>query len=192
MPLGKYGRVLGIRDNKVLFSSFPVEGTRHHDWFEQTPKAKGKLDMYDFERTRSETIVEGISDFWIGRDGKTMLYRAGDRLRVLKAGEKPPELKGDEAEKPGRRSGWVDLERVKVSVRPDAEWRQMFREAWRLQTEHFWAEDMVGIDWDAVYRRYLPLVDRVSTRSEFSDLLWELQGELGTSHAYEFGGEYRQ
>jgi tricorn protease len=31
----------------------------------------------------------------------------------------------------------------------------------------------------------------VTTREEFSDLLWELQGELGTSHAYEVGGEYR-
>jgi tricorn protease len=34
-------------------------------------------------------------------------------------------------------------------------------------------------------------VDRVTTRSELSDLLWEVQGELGTSHAYEIGGEYR-
>jgi tricorn protease len=34
-------------------------------------------------------------------------------------------------------------------------------------------------------------VKRVSTRAEFSDLLWEMQGELGTSHAYEFGGDYR-
>ena len=67
----------------------------------------------------------------------------------------------------------------------------MFREAWRLQREHFWIEDMSGLDWDAIYQRYLPLVDRVTTRSEFSDLLWELQGELGTSHAYEIGGEYR-
>ena len=32
---------------------------------------------------------------------------------------------------------------------------------------------------------------RVATRAEFSDLLWELQGELGTSHAYEMGGDYR-
>ena len=24
-----------------------------------------------------------------------------------------------------------------------------------------------------------------------SDLLWEMQGELGTSHAYEMGGDYR-
>jgi len=67
----------------------------------------------------------------------------------------------------------------------------MFREAWRLQREHFWVEDMSGLNWDAIYDRYLPLVDRVTTRSELSDLLWELQGELGTSHAYEFGGEYR-
>ena len=67
----------------------------------------------------------------------------------------------------------------------------MFREAWRLQREHFWVEDMAGLDWDAIYERYLPLVDRVATRSELSDLLWEVQGELGTSHAYEIGGEYR-
>jgi tricorn protease len=32
----------------------------------------------------------------------------------------------------------------------------------------------------------------VSSRSELSDLFWEIQGELGTSHAYEGGGEYRQ
>ncbi len=35
------------------------------------------------------------------------------------------------------------------------------------------------------------MVELVSTRSEFSDLMWELQGELGTSHAYEMGGAYR-
>src|SRR5262249_1452361 len=40
--------------------------------------------------------------------------------------------------------------------------------------------------------QYAPLVERVSSRSELSDLFWELQGELNTSHAYEGGGEYRQ
>ncbi|HEX5415923.1 MAG TPA: S41 family peptidase, partial [Chloroflexota bacterium] len=55
----------------------------------------------------------------------------------------------------------------------------------------FWTDDISGIDWRAVYDRYAPLVDRVTTRAELSDLIWELQGELGTSHAYEMGGEYR-
>ncbi len=32
----------------------------------------------------------------------------------------------------------------------------------------------------------------MATRAEFSDLVWELQGELGTSHAYEMGGDHRR
>jgi len=50
---------------------------------------------------------------------------------------------------------------------------------------------MSQVDWQEIYGRYSPLVERVSTRSEFSDLMWEMQGELGTSHAYEMGGDYR-
>jgi tricorn protease len=182
---GRYGRIEGIK-GKVLFTTYPIEGARGRRNEEEAPR--GALESYDFETQKQDRLVDGVSDFWIGRDGKTLLYQSGDRLRVLKAGEKPPEKKED---KPGRESGWIDLGRVKVSIQPEAEWKQMFQEAWRLQREQFWTEDLSGIDWDAVHRLYRPLVDRVTTRSEFSDLLWEVQGELGTSHAYEMGGEYR-
>ncbi|HVA28450.1 MAG TPA: PDZ domain-containing protein, partial [Candidatus Baltobacteraceae bacterium] len=91
----------------------------------------------------------------------------------------------------GRKSGWVDLDRADVEVVPRDEWAQMYREAWRLQTEHFWVADMSDIDWDRVYDRYQALLPRVRTRSELSDLIWEMHGELGTSHAYEWGGDYR-
>jgi tricorn protease len=187
VPEGKFGRIQGIK-GKALFSWAPVEGTRTPSWYDTSAPAKGVIDVYDFELQKHERLIDGVTDFWVGPDEKTLLYRAGERLRVLKAGEKPAADAGDT---PGRTSGWIDLERVRVSVRPGAEWRQMFREAWRLQREHFWVEDMAGLDWDAIYERYLPLVDRVTTRSELSDLLWEVQGELGTSHAYEIGGEYR-
>jgi tricorn protease len=68
----------------------------------------------------------------------------------------------------------------------------MLREVWRLQRDQFWVEDMSGVDWEAVYRRYEPLLERVATRGELSDLIWEMQGELGTSHAYESGGDHRR
>jgi len=58
--------------------------------------------------------------------------------------------------------------------------------------DHFWSAELGGLDWDAVWLRYAPLVDHTASRSEFSDLVWEMQGELGTSHAYEFGGDYRR
>ncbi|WP_405149547.1 PDZ domain-containing protein [Sphaerisporangium sp. NBC_01403] len=182
VPEGRYERVAGMRD-KVLFTSFPVEGSRGDEFAEST---SGTLLAYDFVKQKSETLVSDVTDFHLGRDATTLLYRSGQRLRVIRAGEPP-----SEDDSPGRAGGWIDLDRVKVSVCPAAEWRQMFREAWRLQRENFWVQDMAGIDWDGVYERYLPLVDRVGTRGEFSDLLWELLGELGTSHAYESGGEYR-
>ena len=185
VPEGRYRRIAGIKD-KAVFTVSPVVGSRKHRFFDTRPHDGAALETYDFDKQQSEHLVDGVDDFLVGRDHKTLLYWSGEKLRVVKAGEKPED--GDEQD---RVHGWLDLDRVKVSVRPEAEWRQMFREAWRLQREHFWVEDMSGVDWDAVYLRYEPLVGRITTRSEFSDLLWELQGELGTSHAYEMGGEYR-
>src|SRR6516164_6684471 len=68
----------------------------------------------------------------------------------------------------------------------------MLHEVWRLQRDNFWDAGMSGVDWNAMLARYAPLLERVATRGELSDLIWELQGELGTSHAYEMLGDYRQ
>ncbi len=187
---GRYGQVLGTRDG-ALFSSYPLEGLRDGGALDSGPKSNGSLEFYDFRKRKQEQIAGEVAHFSVSADGKTLLYVSNERLRVLQAGEKPPELPAPAAEKPGRESGWLDLERVKVSLRPGAEWRQMLGEAWRLQREQFWIADMGGVAWQAVYARYAPLVDRVASRGELSDLLWEMQGELGSSHAYEMGGEYR-
>jgi tricorn protease len=189
VPEGIYGQIAGLKGGKAVFTSFPVEGALGRDFDSAQPDAKGVLEVFDFETQRREVLIGGLTRFAIGHDGKSMLYRAGRRLRVVRAGAKPDE--SATSERPGRRNGWIDLGRVKVSVEPGAEWRQMAREAWRLQRENFWTPNMSAVDWDAVWDRYAPLIDRVGTRGEFSDLMWEMQGELGTSHAYEMGGDYR-
>ncbi len=189
VPEGRYSAVLGVK-GKILFVEEPVTGSRDDNWLDPTPPARARLRCYDLETHKDDTLVHDITEARLSPDARTVIIRAGNRLRVLPAGKKEPDE--DEGEGPSRASGWLDLDRVKVSVRPAAEWRQMFTETWRLQREQFWAADMSGIDWDAAYRRYLPLVARLTTRSELSDLLWELQGELGTSHAYEMGGAYRE
>lgn len=192
VPDGRYERVAGTRTH-VLFSSRPVAGVAGRDILAAPPPDR-VLERYDLTTDKREQVTDELTDFWLGADHQTLLLRCGDRLRVRPAGrdEEGADRPAAAREGPGRESGWVDLDRVKVSVQPGAEWRQMFREAWRLQQENFWAEDMSGVDWAETYQRYAPLVDRVGTRSELSDLLWELQGELGTSHAYEAGGAYRQ
>lgn len=185
---GIYGRIAGIKDGRVIYSRYPAEGALNVPWLPGVPPAKGTLLVYDFEQQKEETLLNRLSGFKVSPDGATLAYRSGRRLRVMKAGAKPDKEAGDAA---GRKSGWIDLDRVKVSVEPGTEWRQMYREAWRLQRDQFWTPDMSKVDWLAVYGRYLPLVERVASRSEFSDLIWEMQGELGTSHSYELGGDYR-
>lgn len=184
---GRYGQIRGIKGG-VMYTSYPVEGALNHSPMGGAgPRAT--LECFRFEEQKRETLVSGLSSFEVSADGRIMAYRAGRRLRVVKAGEKPDDKA--EREGSGRRSGWVDLSRLRVSVDPGLEWQQMFVESWRLMRDHFWVEDMSGVDWGAVRKRYQPLVERVACRSEFSDLVWETQGELGTSHCYEMGGDYR-
>jgi tricorn protease len=190
LPAGIYGQVAGLSKQRVLATQFPVEGTLGKEWLSEDGEGKGALLMYDFINAKTETLASKVNDFVLSLDGKTLAYRSGKRLRVLPAGQKPDEK--HESAPPSRESGWIDLSRVRCAVVPTREWQQMYREAWRLQREFFWSADMSGVDWQRVYDRYYPLLERVATRGEFSDLMWEMQGELGTSHCYEFGGDYRQ
>lgn len=79
---------------------------------------------------------------------------------------------------------WIDARRILHEADPGAEWRQSYEEAGRIIRAYFWDPGMCGIDWDAVLDQYRPLVERVATPDEFADLLREVLGELGTSHAY--------
>jgi tricorn protease len=191
VPEGRYGQIAGV-ENKAIYTAFPVVGTiaprRRFDSGEST----GTLLAFDFKEQKQETLITDIHSFVLNHEANVMAYRVRDRVRVIKSGEKPRERDKDKSEGTSRQSGWIDLDRMKVSLMPPAEWRQMFREAWRLQRDYFWNEEMSGVDWRAVYRQYLPLLDRVGSRGEFSDLVWEMQGELGTSHCYEIGGDYRR
>ncbi|MGQ9829358.1 MAG: S41 family peptidase, partial [Roseiflexus sp.] len=143
VPVARYGQIAGI-PGKALFTVFPVEGMlSQSSMLGNAPASRGRLEVYDFETLSSDTLIDGVSHFALSRDAKTLLYISGHRVRVVKAGEKPKENNSE----PGRKSGWIDLSRIKLLVSPSAEWRQMYREAWRLQRDHFWTPDMSGVNW---------------------------------------------
>ncbi len=185
---GIYKQIWGIKD-KVLFSKFPIIGGKE-EWFTGEVPANGTLGFFDFREQKEGVIITGISDFKVSQNNEVIIYRTKNKLRIIKPIENVEQKL--EKQTPGPKSGWLDLSRIKLLVEPVQEWRQMYRDAWRLQRDHFWTKDMSGVDWKKVYEKYLPLLERIGTRSEFSDLIWEMQGELGTSHAYEWGGDYRE
>ena len=185
VPEGRYGRVMGVR-GRALFARYPVAGSLGGADSEEN---EGVLEYWDFKKDKSGQVAGGVSDFGLSMDARVLGIVSGGRIRAVPAKFKDdPEKAKDECT---RESGWIDLDRIPVAVVPALEWRQMYSEAWRLQRDHFWHPDMSGTDWDRVHERYLPVLERVGTRTEFSDLMWEMQGELGTSHCYELGGDYR-
>jgi tricorn protease len=196
VPEARYETIFALK-NKLLLLSRPVEGSLERVFWDPAPPANGLLESYDLVEDKRDTLLTEVADVVTSGDRGHLAFRtsAGDggrgrRLRVVPSAAKPDEDRANEP--PGRRSGFVDLGRIRVLVDPGAEWAQMLREAWRLQLDYFWTADLSGVDWESVLDRYLPLVDLVATRSELSDLIWEVQGELGTSHSYELGGEYRK
>lgn len=150
---------------------------------------KYTLKSYNLDQQKEDTVLDDIYDYRLSLDRKSMIVRkTREEILVLKAGAKPDEKATNKFSLEG---GGIDINRVKIGIIPREEWKQMYREAWLLQREHFWTPDMSKIDWVKIYDRYLPLLDRLGSRGEFSDLIWEMQGELGTSHCYEWGGDYR-
>ncbi|HEX6137240.1 MAG TPA: S41 family peptidase [Casimicrobiaceae bacterium] len=191
VPEGRFGQIAGVAGDKVVWTLLPVAGAHGRGGHKESP---GRLEQFDFRTMKSETLVDRADRFVVANDGVTLLLREGKRLRAIRADRKPDprERVAPSGDEPSRKSGWIDLSRVRLSVDPRREWSQMLHEVWRLQRDQFWVPDMSGVDWQAVYRRYEPLLARIATRSELSDLIWELQGELGTSHAYEAGGDHRK
>jgi tricorn protease len=135
------------------------------------------LELWSFAHRKVTTLVDKADSYAVSGDGERVVVRAKDTLTVLPSGRKVEE--DDDPEKVT-----VDLSRLRHQVDPLAEWRQMFDENARVMRDHFWREDMDGVDWDGVTARWRPLVDRVGSHDDLVDLLWETVGELNTSHAY--------
>jgi tricorn protease len=51
---------------------------------------------------------------------------------------------------------------------------------------------MHGVDWPAMLEKYRPLVDRVTTRGELSDLQAQMVSELSALHIFVYGGDHRE
>jgi tricorn protease len=86
----------------------------------------------------------------------------------------------------------VDLTRARYLADPAGLWTHALEEAGRIIARDFWTPDMSEVDWADVLDQYRPLLSRIRSSAEFTDLMWEVVAELGTSHSYVAGsGQFR-
>jgi len=139
-----------------------------------------KLNMFDLTERKSEVFLDNIRGYRISADGKKLLsHSEGEPQFTIHSIEK----KGDSPECP------LNLESMEIAVDPKAEWRQMFREAFRIHRDFFYDAELHGLDLEAAYQKYLPFLDHVGHRDDLNYLMAEFSGELVVGHAYVGGGD---
>jgi tricorn protease len=139
------------------------------------------LERFDLAKRELCELAGEVDWFEASGDGTRLVTSDHGKLTVI-----PAERKAD-GDNPDDKIE-IDRSRARFLLDPPAMWRQAYAEAGRIMRHDFWVPDMADVDWDGVQDEYRPLLDRITTGSEFVDVLWEVFGELGTSHAYAYAG----
>ncbi|MGW0331248.1 S41 family peptidase [Streptomyces sp. NPDC003011] len=171
----KYSALHPVAGGGLVWLRWPISGALG-ETFANPDDTTGRptLEFFTISKAKKSELVGHLDWFAVSGDGTRLVVMDEGDLRAV-----PSHESGD-----SDTTVWIDARRILHQVDPAAEWRQAYEEAGRLIRAYFWEPGMCGIDWDAVLDQYRPLVERVASPDEFADLLREVLGELGTSHAY--------
>ncbi|GGL09646.1 hypothetical protein GCM10010094_83070 [Streptomyces flaveus] len=175
VPASKYSALYPVAGGGLVWLRWPISGALG-ETFVNPDDTSGRptLEYFNISKAKKSELVDQLDWFALSGDGSRLVVVDEGDLRAV-----PSTESGDLDT-----TVWIDSRRILHHVDPAAEWRQAYEEAGRLIRAYFWEPKMCGIDWDAVLDQYRPLVERVASPDEFADLLREVLGELGTSHAY--------
>ncbi|HSF40913.1 MAG TPA: PDZ domain-containing protein, partial [Thermoanaerobaculia bacterium] len=136
------------------------------------------LHKFDLETRKTDKVMDGVlaAFFGVSEDGGKMLIRQGRTWTIASTTEPPP---------PGK--GALDLSKAQVRVDPRAEWKQMYREAWRIERDFFYDPGLHGLDLEAMTARYEPYLEDLGHRSELNALFVDMLGELTVGHLFVAG-----
>ena len=169
--------ITGLNAAKGLlyYSTQPVQGLSG-----PLPGEEPAIHAFDFKERKDKTLIEGPTRFAISFDGSKILYQAKDTYGIIDAKPDTPKRVGD---------GALNLTGMRAEIDPPAEWKQIFSEVWRQERDYFFEASMNGVDWEAVRKKYEPLVPYAANRYDLTYILGELIGELSNSHTYVGGGD---
>ena len=150
------------------------------------------LHKYDMSKRKSEVFQVGVGGFEVSFNGEKILMAmmgggpggpggpGGGEPRMVMAGTMMPP-------KPGE--GMLRLDGLETFVDPVAEWRQMYKEAWRLQRDFFYDPKHHGLDIQAANERYELYLKSLGHRSDLTYLFQEMLGQMSVGHLYIQGGD---
>jgi tricorn protease len=138
------------------------------------------ISKYDFTKRKAELIVDDANYFEISADKNKLAYTTSGGQIVI----------SDAAAKPNPAEETVSLANIQINIDPMAEWKQIFREAWRYQRDYFYVRNIHGLDMDWAYKTYSKWIDHVKHRSDLNYVLDIFGGETSIAHSFVRGGDF--
>jgi tricorn protease len=135
------------------------------------------LQQFTLEKREAQEFARGVTRLAVSGDGSRILFQSGGQWRVV-----------DTSRPPDGTSGRLTVD-LQAQVEPQAEWRQAFAESWRYMRDFFYDPNTHGAEWDAVRRRYEPLVAHVRHRADLNYIIDKVNGELAVGHSFVGGGD---
>jgi len=144
------------------------------------PYAKGtKLHKYDLKKRKDEIVMSEVNGYKISDDKKKVLYVSKNIWSIAALSDKI---------KPGQ--GKINTDAVEVRIDPREEWRQIFHESWRINRDYFYATNMHGVDWKAMYKKYAVFLPHLACRNDLNRVIQWMCSELAVGHHRVGGGDF--
>lgn len=148
------------------------------------------VHRHDLKSRKTDVAANGVQFFEVAQNGEKMLIRQGENWFIRNLPPPPPASGGGPPPPPPSGSGGqLNLANAEVKISPRAEWKQMYREAWRVERDHFYDPGYHGLDLKAAEKRYEPFVDGIAARADLNYLFAEMLGNMVVGHLNVFGGE---
>jgi tricorn protease len=165
LAAGKTGVLLVAIARPTHFGS-PTEGEEGVD-----------IKRFDLEKRKTKDFLSGVGDFEVTSDGAKILYRRKKEWTISTTDGEPKMGEGN-----------LSLGAIQIRVDPRAEWRQMYRDAWRGERDHFYDENHHGLDLAAARKLYEPYLEAVAHREDLNYLFREMLNQLTIGHMFVGGG----
>jgi len=136
-----------------------------------------EVKYYDLKK-KKETSIGKLGVFVVSADKKKVLVSQRGKYAVIDLPMAKPKLEK-----------FIDMSDVKAWVDLRAEWNQIYKEAWRQMRDFLYAPNMHGLDWDAIYEKYVVLLPYVNNRNDLNYVIGEMIGEINIGHSYISGGD---
>ncbi len=136
------------------------------------------VHRFDLSKRKAEKLADGAKYVAVSGDGEKMLYKQGEGWFRVGTGQSP---------KPGE--GALKLDALEVRVDPRAEWRQIYREVYRVQRDFLYDPNFHGYDLTGAWAKHERYLDGLGSRHDLNYLLDELLAGICLQHVYLMGGD---